>query len=233
MRQVYVHGLGQTAADWDSVLRQLGRAAGRVCPDLAGMLPSGEVTYPRLYSAFARLCDGLEAPLALCGLSLGGVLSLHYTAEHPGRVGALALIAPQYRMPKRLLQIQNILFRFMPQSMFRETGFSKSQFIKLCGSMRDLDLSEALADISCPALVLCGSRDRANRRASAELAQLLPGAEFRIVEGSGHEVNRDAPEQLALLLRAFFLRTQGQFLPQKGEAPVNRGSDRRFHHVHV
>ena len=208
MRQVYIHGLGQTAASWEPVLRQLGGAADVVCPDLAGMIQSGEITYPILYSAFARLCDGLEAPLALCGLSLGGVLSLHYAAEHQERVGALALIAPQYRMPGRLLQMQNILFRFMPQSMFREAGFSKSQFIQLCGNMEDLDLSEALTGISCPALILCGSRDRANRRAGAELARLLPRAEFRIVEGSGHEVNQDAPEQLALLLRAFFLRTQ-------------------------
>lgn len=215
MRQVYVHGLGQTAASWAPVLRQLGGPADVVCPDLAGIIPSGAVTYPRLYSAFARLCGGLEGPLALCGLSLGGVLSLHYAAEHPERVGSLALIAPQYRMPRRLLQVQNILFRFMPQSMFRETGFSKSQFIQLCGSMEDLDLSEALTGISCPTLILCGSRDRANRRAGAELARLLPGAEFQIVEGAGHEVNRDAPEQLALLLRAFFLRTQGRFPPPK------------------
>lgn len=206
MKQVYVHGLGQTPSSWEPVLRLLDAPADCVCPDLAKLVPAGEVTYSKLYGAFAQLCDGLEAPLALCGLSLGGVLTLHYAARHPERVGALVLIAPQYRMPKGLLNLQNALFRFMPSSMFRETSFSKSQFIELCGSMMDLDLSGDLSPISCPALVLCGSRDRANRRACTELARLLNHAELRIVAGAGHELNREAPEHLAALLRDFYAR---------------------------
>lgn len=207
MKQVYVHGLGQTPDSWDSVLRLLELPEDCVCPDLAKLVSAQETTYPNLYNAFAQLCGDLEEPLALCGLSLGGVLALHYAAEHPGRVGSLVLIAPQYRMPKQLLRVQNALFRFMPRSMFRETGFAKSQFIQLCGSMAELDLSRKLSCISCPTLVLCGSRDRANRRACMELTQLLSGAELHIVEGAGHELNLDAPEKLASLLRAFYAKT--------------------------
>ena len=207
MKRIFVHGLGQTPAGWEPVLCLLDGQPDCACPDLAKLVPAGEVTYPRLFRAFARLCDGAEAPLALCGLSLGGVLALHYAAEYPGRVGSLVLIAPQYRMPKRLLRVQNALFHLMPGTMFRQTGFSKTQMIRLCGSMADLDLSGMLSRVSCPVLVLCGSRDRANRRACAELARLLPGAEFRVVEGAGHELNREAPEKLAPLLRAFEDRT--------------------------
>lgn len=209
MPQVYVHGLGQTAAVWESVLRLLDSPGERICPDLAEMLPLGKSTYSGLYSAFARLCDGLEEPLALCGLSLGSVLALHYAAEHPGRVGALVLIAPQYRMPKRLLRMQNALFHIMPPCLFRGTGLAKSQMIQLCGSMLDLDLSRKLSGVSCPTLALCGSRDRANKRACADLARRLPGAELRLVAGAGHEANRDAPEQLAVLLRDFYARIPG------------------------
>ena len=208
MRQVYVHGLGQTPSSWAPVLRLMGAPEDCVCPDLTKLVPGKETTYPQLYRTFARLCDGLEAPLALCGLSLGGVLALHYATEHPERVGALVLIAPQYRMPKHLLRVQNALFRLIPRSMFRETGFTKSQFIQLCGSMMDLDLTEGLSHVSCPALVLCGSRDRVNKQACTELAQLLPGAELHIVEGAGHELNHDAPEKLAALLRDFCHRTR-------------------------
>ena len=204
MKQVYIHGLGQTPSSWESVLRLLGTPADCLCPDLAEMASTGEAAYPCLYRAFSRLCDALEAPLALCGLSLGGVLALHYAAEHPGQVGKLVLIAPQYRMPKRLLQVQNGLFRLMPQSAFRGTGFTKLQMILLCRSMMGLDLSGALPRISCPTLVLCGGRDWANRRACATLAGRLPGAGFHIVEGAGHELNREAPEQLAALLRGFY-----------------------------
>ena len=207
MTQVYIHGLGQTPASWGPLLERLDAPPERVCPDLTELVSAGAAVYPALFRAFARYCDGLEGPLALCGLSLGGVLALHYAAQRPERMGALVLMAPQYRMPKLLLQFQNGLFRLMPPAMFREAGFTKSQFLQLCGSMADLDLSGALSRIVCPTLILCGGRDRANRRASAELAGLLPGAELRIVEGAGHELNREVPDQLAPLLRDFYART--------------------------
>ena len=207
MKQIFVHGLGQTPASWEPFLDLVDTSMDCVCPDLTKLLPAGEAAYSEFFRAFSGFCNGWEAPLSLCGLSLGGVLSLHYAAEHPERVGALVLMAPQYRMSKGLLRVQNALFRLMPQTMFRETGFTKAQFIQLCGSMMDLDLSGALCRVACPVLVLCGSRDRANRRACAELARLLPRAEFRVVEGAGHELNREVPEKLAPLLRDFFAQT--------------------------
>lgn len=206
MKNVFVHGLGQTPDSWKPVFSLLDGPGDCVFPDLAAMVSAGEATYARLYRAFTRLCDGLEAPLALCGLSLGGVLSLHYAVEHPERVGSLVLIAPQYKMPKRLLQVQNTLFRLMPRAMFRETGFEKAQFLQLCRSMMELDFSSALSGIACPTLVICGDRDRANRQACKDLARLVKRAELRVVEGAGHELNREAPEKLALLLREFYDR---------------------------
>lgn len=205
MKQIYVHGLGQTAASWGSVLCRLEKPDECICPDLAGMIPAGEtVTYQALYKAFVEHCDSLEGPLDLCGLSLGGVLALHYASEHPERVHSLVLIAPQYRMPKGLLRMQNILFRFFPKSAFSQVGFTKSQFIQLCGSMMDLDLSEGLSEITCPTLVLCGSRDRANKQACVQLVQRLKRAELQIVDDAGHEINREVPEQLAALLCNFY-----------------------------
>ena len=207
MKQIFVHGLGQTPASWEPVLRLMGSGPDCLCPDLTGLVSTGEATYPALFRAFARLCHAWEEPLALCGLSLGGVLALHYAAEYPERVGPLVLMAPQYRMPRGLLTVQNGLFHLMPRSMFRETDFSKTQFIQLCGSMMDLDLREKLPRVRCPALVLCGSRDRANRRACTELARLLPRAELQVVKGAGHALNQEVPEKLTPLLRDFCLRT--------------------------
>lgn len=207
MRQVYIHGLGQTPASWEPLLHLLD-PSDAVCPDLTRMVSAEDATYSTLYHAFTHFCDGLEAPLALCGLSLGAVLALHYAAEHPERIHSLALIAPQYKMPKRLLQVQNLLFRFMPHFLFQETGFAKPQFIQLCSSMMDLDLTTKLSRVSCPTLILCGSRDRANQQACMELARRLSQAERCIVSGAGHEVNREAPEKLAPLLQKFHARTR-------------------------
>lgn len=206
MTQLYIHGLGQTPSVWQPVLRLM-HAPDCIQPDLASMICAGKATYANLYTAFSALCDASAAPLSLCGLSLGGVLALHYAVEHPERVAALVLIAPQYKMPKRLLQIQNILFRVMPSSMFRGTGFSKTQFIELCGSMTELDFTAALPRISCPTLVVCGSRDHANKKACTELSQRIGIAELAMIEGAGHELNREAPELLAELLRGFYAKT--------------------------
>ena len=83
-------------------------------------------------------------------------------------------------------------------------GFTKQDLLRLTGSMRELDFSDALSSISCPALILCGGKDRTNRAAAAELASRLPDARLQTIEGAGHEVNADAPAQLALALTRFW-----------------------------
>lgn len=132
------------------------------------------------------------------------MLALNYTIEHPEKVNSLVLIAAQYKMPKGLLKVQNILFQLMPKSMFQQTGFGKKEFIQLCRTMMELDFSNSIQKISCPALIVCGERDSANKKASLELAGLLKNAQLQIISDSGHEVNIEAPERLAEILHVFY-----------------------------
>lgn len=203
MRQVYLHGLGQTADSWTPVLQRLDVVGESVCPELTALVSNRNATYQNLYAAVSTLCDSLDEPLDLCGLSLGGVLALHYAIDHPDHVRTLALIAAPYRMPKTMLRIQNLLFWLMPSSQFQSTGFSKIGMIQLCKSMMPLDFRDDLPKVVCPTLVLCGEKDSANRRSSEELADRLPNAEFLMMKDAGHEVNRDAPAALAAALRSF------------------------------
>lgn len=208
MHPVFLHGLGQTCANWENVIAQLELAGSSTCPDLIGICKTEEATYKKLYEGFSRICSKIDEPVDLCGLSLGGVLALNYAIEHPEKVNSLVLIATQYKMPKGLLKLQNILFRFMPKSMFQSTGFGKKEFIRLCKTMMELDFSSSIQKVSCPALVVCGERDSVNKKASEELAGFLKDAELQIVSGSGHEVNIEAPEKLAELLCVFYKRVQ-------------------------
>ena len=201
MKYIYLHGLGQTPDSWNRVLGYLNAPTDSICPDLAKLVHGREANYPDLYAAFSALCDTIEDDLTLCGLSLGGVLALHYTIDHPEKVKSLILIATPYKMPKQLLQLQNILFRFMPKSAFSQTGFQKADFIRLCRSMAELDFSRSLRKVTCPVLVLCGEHDRANQKACKTLSHLLPNAKFRMIPAAGHEVNVDAPERLAEILK--------------------------------
>ena len=198
MKAVLLHGLGQTARDWRAVMDRI-PALEMECLELSSLAEDGAV-YSDLLAGLERRCAELPAPFCLCGLSLGAMLALDYAVRHGERVASLILIGAQVRVPTRLVDFQNLVFRCMPKRAFASMGLSKDGAIRLTRSMRSLDFSAKLGGIACPAAVVCGERDRANRGAAEELQRLLPNAELRIIPGAGHEVNRDAPEALAALL---------------------------------
>ncbi|MDE7429940.1 MAG: alpha/beta hydrolase, partial [Lachnospiraceae bacterium] len=203
MKQIYVHGLGQTPDSWAKTISNIKTDVHSVCLNLPELIQGKQATYQNLYAAFSDACNTYGEPVDLCGLSLGGVLALNYAIEHPERVNSLVLIATPYKMPKHLLQFQNVLFQCMPKSMFQQMGFCKRDFLQLCKTMMLLDFSNSLSKVSCPVLVLCGEKDTANKKASVKLADNLANAEFAMLKGIGHEVNTEAPEQLAAVLCRF------------------------------
>lgn len=112
-----------------------------------------------MYSSFCEYCNNFSEPLNLCGLSLDAVLALNYAIDFPQRVKSLILIAPQYDMPKFLLKVQNVLFKFMPESQFKDIGLTKKDFITLTNSMANMNFTSGLENVSCPVLVFCGEKD--------------------------------------------------------------------------
>lgn len=203
MKQIYVHGLGQKADSWKKVTEGAAALGNVLCPDLSELVKRQEVTYQNIYAAFSDVCNATKDDISLCGLSLGGILALNYVIDRPEKVKKLILIAAQYKMPKKLLKVQNSLFWFMPKSMFYQMGFEKVDFLKLCSTMMELDFSDSICKVSCPTLVICGEKDRANKAASIKLANMLKTAEFRVLKGVGHEVNIEAPERLSKMIRSF------------------------------
>ena len=79
-------------------------------------------------------------------------------------------------MPKTLLSLQNLIFHFMPDKAFKETGLSKKAMISLTHSMKCLDFTRCLRNIKCPVLIICGSKDKANLKSASLLSELLPNA---------------------------------------------------------
>ena len=197
MHHVFIHGLGQTASSWDAVITNLPRDISPICTDLSGLVKNSEVTYTNLYNGFLEDCNTLSGELCLCGISLGAVMALHYTMEHPERVKSLILIAPQYKMPRLLLKLQNTIFRLMPDKAFQTMGFGKKGIISLSKSMMNLNFSSQVSNIKCPTLIVCGSKDNANKKAARYLADNIPLSRMHFIKNAGHEVNVDAPKELA------------------------------------
>lgn len=204
MKYFYLHGLGQKPDSWDRTIKETKVSGSSIRLSLAEMSEGKDVTYKELYSAFSEVCDKEDEEIVLCGLSLGAVLALNYAIDHPDKTKALVLIAAQYKMPEKLLKFQNVLFRLMPNSMFKQIGFKKADVISLCGTMAKLDFTDSLHNVSCPVLIVCGEKDHANKKASKELTRYLSKSFFYELLKTGHEVNIEAPEEIAIVLQKFY-----------------------------
>ena len=204
MKYLYLHGLGQNPDSWNRTIKETKVSESSVSLSLSEMLEGKSTTYKELYSSFSGECDKENEEIVLCGLSLGAVLALNYAIDHPDKVKALVLIAAQYKMPKKLLKVQNMLFHLMPNSAFNKMGFKKADVISLCGTMAELDFSDSLHKVSCPVLIVCGEKDNANKKASKELASYLSDSQFHELLKAGHEANIESPEELATVLQEFY-----------------------------
>ena len=175
MKTIFLHGLGQSAQSWQEVVSRLdGPASAADCPELFRWAEPDDCTYPRLLAGLERYCQAIDEPFRLCGLSLGAVLALDYTIRHPDSPSSLVLAGAQYKIPTRLIDLQNLLFRLMPKRAFEGMGVSKQDFIRLAHSMRTLDLSRGLHRVTCPVTLVCGEKDTANLPRAGRAA--APGA---------------------------------------------------------
>lgn len=197
MKYILLHGMGQNASSWDKTISYLPDTTETVCPELSDFFSEDNCNYNEMYSSFCRYCNRFSEPLNFCGLSLGAVLALNYAIDFPQKVSSLILIAPQYNMPKFLLKVQNVLFKFMPESQFKDIGLKKKDFITLTNSMMDMDFTSSLNKVNSPVVVICGEKDNVNKKAAIKLARELPNAKFSTIDNSGHEVNVDNPQGLA------------------------------------
>jgi pimeloyl-ACP methyl ester carboxylesterase len=97
---VVLHGIGSGATAFGAMLARLRPHVRRlVAPDLPGHgfsgSPEDRVTPQALFESVRTAIDELvREPMVLIGNSLGGVLSIRYSAERPDRLRALVLCSP-------------------------------------------------------------------------------------------------------------------------------------------
>ena len=177
MKFVFLHGLGQTAHDWQAVIHQ-SSLFDVDCPELFSFAEN-DFTYSGILSDLERFYANASEPFVLCGLSLGALLALDYTIRHPEQISSLILVGAQYKVPTRLIDFQNLIFRCMPENAFTDMGLSKHDTIKLSHSMRMLDFSPKLSEIHCPVSVICGKKDSCksqSRKTTARTPAAIPSA---------------------------------------------------------
>ena len=122
---ILIHGSGHKAASWNETVSRLDCRGDVLCPELSSLLMGKEASYPNLRAAFGAYCAQAGGPVHLSGLSLGGILALDYTLEHPEAVKTLVLIGTPHKVPKAAFALQNVVFRLLPQSTFASMAFDK------------------------------------------------------------------------------------------------------------
>ena len=204
MKKILVHGSGHKATSWNETISYMKDSGEVLCPNLFSILNGKEPTYDNLFASFAEYCNQIDGQIHLCGLSLGGILALQYALDFPDKVKTLVLIGTPHKMPKVMLAVQNIVFRFLPKSVFDNMEFSKKDIFTLEKSMKDLDFRGKVKNIACPTLIVCGKNDSANMKSALYFSENIPGAKLEILENTGHIVNEENPGALAKLLDEFF-----------------------------
>lgn len=118
----------------EPVIRSMKQRDDILGPGLWDFCRGKEVRYENLYRGFSQYCEFVGEPIALCGLSLGGILAFQYGIEHLEKVKSMALIGTPCRTPKGMLKVQNAIFSIMPAQTFRQTGIIKQEIIQLSES---------------------------------------------------------------------------------------------------
>ena len=204
--KIFVHGSGHKATSWEKTISYMTNNEDIVCPNLSSILEGKGASYENLYSSFVKYCNEFDGQIHLCGLSLGGILALNFALDFPQKVKTLVLIGTPYKVPKVAFSFQNIIFRFLPKSIFETMAFDKKNTFALGDTMKNLDFSDRVKNIKCPTLILCGKKDSANMKSADYLSQSIRSAELKIIENTGHVVNEENPKALADILNEYYLK---------------------------
>jgi len=223
---IFCHGSGGGHHHWLYQLKNLQNPVNPLAVDLPG---HGRSEGDALHSVSAYrdwLHDftqeiGIERFIP-AGHSLGGAIALDYAIHYPDHTMGLILIGTGSRL-RVLPAILDVLregqvppdfvdFLYSPaaEDELRVRGREEVAACAASVYYADLnacdrfDISSELPRISVPALILCGTDDRLTPvKYSRFLADNIPWSRIEIIEGAGHMVMLEKPDQVNSAIRAF------------------------------
>jgi pimeloyl-[acyl-carrier protein] methyl ester esterase len=230
---VLVHGLGSGIEHWLPTARRLARSHRVVLVDLPGHglseMPEPFSLERAVQGLDAALARNTQGPVLLVGHSLGGLVAAAEACDHPGRVRGLVLVEtalrPQVEGAQRTAALAALdrdyqgtlreaylaFGRDTAQgaALYRQVAAMDSAVIKPWIRLAfTTDLSARVARLACPVLVVLAPRSwPAGEPWRVTAAALGYPTDARVqavrIEGCGHFVMLDRPEELARLIGRF------------------------------
>lgn len=228
---LFLNSLGTDLRMWDAVVDRLSgiRAIGADMRGHGLSATSkGEWDIADLAEDAVFILDhlGLDR-VVVAGCSLGGLIAQCLALLHAGRVSALLLSNTAARIgtaetwdariaavesggmaaiaPAVMARWFTPAFLAQPEARLWETMLLRSDprgYVATCRALARADLTAEVHGIGCPTLCVVGSEDQATPPDLVrETAELIPGARFVCLAGSGHLSAIDAPEATARLIQ--------------------------------
>ncbi len=227
------NSLGSTLAMWDPQMAVLTRHFSVVRYDLRGHgdspVPPGPYDIADLGADVLALLDRLGVTRAhLCGLSLGGMISMWVAADAPDRVDRLVLCATNAHFdPPEAWADRAAIVRaggigsvadavvarwFTPEYAAAHPALVQEMramiantppegYAACCGVIERTNLRPSLAAILAPTLVIAGAQDPAVPTDQAELtADGIGDCRMTVVEHAAHLLNVERPEIVTALI---------------------------------
>lgn len=207
MKIIFLPGLGQDATAWNSVIVHLNAELSTESLNLLSDIDENtKVTLDLLNKKLDKKLRMINEPYILCGLSLGGILALSIAPNQSDFLQGLIVSGAQFESPNKLLiDLQNLMFRFMPSKNFSEIGITKKQMISFCQSMKSLNLRSGLTKLTIPTTIICGTKDKANLSAAKSLSSVISNSELKLIAG-GHMLNEEKPLEFADTINSFYAK---------------------------
>ena len=226
---ILLHGAGGTHLYWPSEVRRL--AGYRIyAPDLPGHGKSGGRGQQSIQAYASNIIDWLESiglhSALFVGHSMGSAIALTLALDYPEHILGLGLVGggARLKMNPALLESASSDTTFQ-NAVDTVVGWSFSsqappELVALAGKRMaesrpsvlygdflacdSFDVTERLAEIQSPTLVVCGTEDRMTPLRNAQyLVDNIPGARLAAVPGAGHMVMLERPQAVAALLGEF------------------------------
>jgi 3-oxoadipate enol-lactonase len=232
--------LGTDLSMWGPQARALAERFRVLRYDLRGhggsAAPPGPYSMSDLGEDLLALMDqvGIERA-ALCGLSIGGMLSMWVAANAPERVSALiacctsAYLGEETPYAERAAAVRRagvepiadaVIGRwFTPRFAAQHPDTVRAMRERLiavppegyagcCDAIDGMDLRVALGSIRAPTLIVAGEADLATPPEHGRaIAEAIPGAEFTIVPDAAHLALVEHPQDLTALILNFLERS--------------------------
>src|SRR5580704_11033511 len=217
---VLVHEMGGSLESFDEVAPRFAPSRRVLRYDTRGAGLSqkvrGVLGIDTMADDIAGLLDklGIEGPVALAGIAVGGAIALHFAARYPERASAVVVgspatgVAPERRPAalERVARIEAAGMAFAVEDSMRNgyapelrgdvkrferyrarwLGNDPASYATIWRMLAGLDMQDELGGLRCPVLVIGGSLDRVRPPALAQAAaNVIPGARYVEVQ-TGH-----------------------------------------------